>query len=408
MGTGIAKMSGNDLQKMDKPGLIAKVEELQRSVANLGDGQVFVKRTPEGIIRACKAVVALREDLGEIQTVGTKTMPTVPGVYKLNQTPGLNIATPPCMIFEGKEVSNPHIEKHPVTKTPKVIHVRKVVFGFNPVGKMCGVEYTLYYNVYTYFIQDLFKKISKFPACGRLGKKTEGIDPKNPTRGEWNFYEIEDSGSDKVGMWVDLTHKEIISCFKQLSQRQQYADRNAQSICTRNALLRHPSIAAVSVLTQGGSGQRIAKIPVFSFMHNLGKEEISKIAAEISSTGTVSGEIDMTRVVGEAEYEEVNTAQETEGGEFSTPPEPVEGEDIPIDLAKPDTGEKEDKGNPSKEREALSEAIWEFRESKGDTLFFAKLDEFKKSKKKKSIKWPDGYNNDDLAEVLALFGKGEK
>lgn len=432
MGTAVTKTGSSDLQKMDRDGLIAKVEELQRSIANLGDGQVFVRRTESGLIRAVKGIVALREQLGEIQTIQKKTMITAAGACKLNQTPGLNIVTPPSVVVDGREVSNPYIEKHPKTKVIQSVYVRKVIFGPNPLGNMVGIDYTLFFNIHTYFLQDLQAKIKKYPVCGYIGKNTNGEPSKTYTMvpvkwvnskpvdqppkevstetGDWNFYELDDAGLHPVGIWVNVAHKEIQSCLDQHVQRQKFGDRHAQSICTRNALLRHPAIAAQNVIAEGLDKKRTAKVTVYGFMHDFDTDTISKMAVDISTGKVDPGKVAVSHEFMEADYEEVNAAKGTEGDEFGSSPEPTTeaGEDIPIDLDKPEAEGKEEKGNPSKEREALSGAIWEFRESKGDTLFFAKLDEFKKSKKKKSIKWPDGYSNDDLAEVLALFGKDGK
>lgn len=303
---------------------IAVQQDLQRQIdqvrrhdiAALGDGEVFVRRDATGAVRAVKGSVRLTEAAREIQSVGGNYCVTAAGAERLNQIPGLNVLTPPMVIVDGREMSNPFIERDPVTKVIQAVYVRKVVFGLTPLGNWAAVDYTLFFNVYTYFLQDLQAKVKKYPICGCYGvegqrptsvryapenwqttqsgkrfkaePKPEDFKEADLSRAQLVFFSI----TPPVGLWVDLSHGEIQEALTQHVQRQKFGDRHAQSICTRNALLKHPAIAAKSLTVTNGT----AVVPVYGYRHDLDPRGLNEMSDRISR-----GEVDPTKIAVERE-----------------------------------------------------------------------------------------------------------
>ncbi|HZR45860.1 MAG TPA: hypothetical protein VFA47_04095 [Candidatus Manganitrophaceae bacterium] len=294
-----------------------------QNIALLGDGEIFIRRDAGGIMRACKMQVSLSERNKEIHKIGEHWMITSAGADRLNQLPGLNIMTPQSVVVDGKEVSNPFIERHPKTRAIQAVYVRKIIFGPNPIGNMVGVDYTLFFNVYTYFLQDLQSKVRRYPVCGSYGMKDQPPTPAAPEGANRSnrprslvFFEIE----DPVGLWVDLSHGEIQEVFNQHVSRQKFGDRHAQSICTRNALLKHPAIAAKTVEVHNG----IAKIIVYGFKHDFDFKKFSEIGEKIGKGQADPKEIEVERAEEEAKFEEVSLEGSLEGDEYGSFPEESE------------------------------------------------------------------------------------
>ena len=317
-----------EISKKETIEVLKKENQWLRSqnVALLGDGEVFVRRDGAGVVRACKMQVSLSERNKEIQRIGDHWMITSAGSDRLNQLPGLNIMTPHRVVVDGKEMSNPYIERHPKTRAIQSVYVRKIVFGPNPIGNMVGVDYTLFFNVYTYFLQDLQTKIRRYPVCGSYGMKDQPPAPA-ARQGEnaplsprsFVFFEIE----DPVGLWVDLSHGEIQEVFNQHVSRQKFGDRHAQSICARNALLRHPAIASRTVEVHNG----VAKITVYGFKHDFDFKKFSEIMEKVGEGEIDPKEIQIERAEEEAKYEEVKVEGGFEADEYGTLPEETSGKD---------------------------------------------------------------------------------
>jgi len=388
-----------------KEELIRKVEELEKfknSVAKLGDGTVFVKRDKRGILESVKAMIHLREDNNEILKINNKYMVTVGGVAKLNQVPGLNVITPPEVIVDGRPVSNPYIERNPKTKVIQSVYVRKLVFGHNPIGNVVGLDYTLFFNIYTYFIQDLQAKIKKYPACGVLGLANERPQQFISKKLVWKktktgksyqtegneeiktdvsdkmlkFVEIEDG----VGLWIDLGHPEIRDCYNTHVQRQKFGDRHAQSICERNAILKHPAIAAKLIRVENG----VAAVPVYGFRHEMDPVKVSEMADAIARGRTKDLEeegvvIDITQK--DASFEEVSLSDE--GDEFGNIPESESGDPVEEESKRdgvleldPEGGTKDPK-DPGPSKDSVLFKIQGYEDALGTKKFNAIMKELK-------------------------------
>ena len=177
-----------------------------------------------------------------------KFMITAPGYIYANKGASISILTAQHIIVDGQERPNPHIERNPKTKGVENVAIRKMGIGYSPAGNIVVVDNTLFYNIYTYFIQSIQAKMKRmkwtngrktdlkeFPNCARYG--IAGEKPKD-TPGRWVFYVVE----PPLGIWANYDDQAIIDCLEEHIQRQKFGDRIAQKIVERNIFKNHPAI----------------------------------------------------------------------------------------------------------------------------------------------------------------------
>jgi hypothetical protein len=263
---------------------LVAVEELQKqlelikrqNIALLGDGQVFVKRTENGQIRSVKGVVALDETNGELAEIQGKIMVTSKGFYNLNQIAGLSVITPEKLTLpEGKVVVNPFPIVDPESGSISKIWVKKMAIGYSPIGNLVVTSATLLYDIKQYFIQDLVKKIKANKAAGRICMEASlsEDDKKNGI-----FAKIDNT----MGVWADFNCMDVLKVIETYVNKKLFAERNAQSICERLALAKHPALShAVYVAPQGPEHRRIAQVPVVGFICELTQHEMLNIADQM-------------------------------------------------------------------------------------------------------------------------------
>lgn len=398
------------IEQLSKEELLVKYKKLQnKSVAHLGDSEVFVTKDSQGMARACKGFMTLKQELGEIEVISGKAMIGAKGAYKLNQIASLAIVTPQTVIVDGEEKCNPYVERDPVTKVIHSVYVRKIVIGSGPIGNIVSMDYPLFFNIHTYFLQDLQAKIKKYPACGYYGKNKNGEpeaytatvkewDKKlkggkggyafnetqeKPTGNMWTFFEIVNTGSDPIGLWVNVSHPEIQACFESHVQRQKFGDRHASSMCIRNALLRHPAIAAQTVIPTGPDKFKTAKVTVYGFRHGLSPNEMNEIA-EKAARGEEDANVTVIK-------EDIQDAEFTE--ELPDDQEKAEKKETKPAEKKP----KEESQKSKEEREETLEVIAEYFESMGQEKVLKIIDEIKGKGKSKG--YPKDFSNHDLALI---------
>lgn len=299
-----------------------------------GDSQIFIRRDENGAAsRGFKATVNLSQALGEVVVIQDKAIITATGYNKLNQLATVNILTPPLCTVDGVGQSNPHVERHPQTKVIQTVNVRKVAFGFSPTGNMVAIDKTLFFNIYTYLLQDLQAKIKKYPACGCLGVKDSRPDSISHQSQVWKttpqgkkycepgnvqeidvkkkpmaFYPIE----EPVGIWVDISHPEIMAAFDSHVQRQKFGDRIAQTIVERNCLKSHPAIAVTNVLLAGPDKGGVATVEVYGWQHNMNVRSLNDMADKISKGEVTEKDIEIVASKEEATFEETEMVEAEE------------------------------------------------------------------------------------------------
>lgn len=132
-------------------------------------------------------------------------------------------------------VHNPYIERDE-SGMIELILVSMIGIGRSATGNLQAVEYSLQYDLRTYFAQDVMSKW--------LGKKR---DPVSKTWGRmWAAATIPEEvrldprkklirmGDDILA--VDLDDREVQTILAEHRNRQRFAERNAQTICWRNIL----------------------------------------------------------------------------------------------------------------------------------------------------------------------------
>lgn len=252
-----------------------KQDNSQKSIVSLGDGKVFVKRTPDGIIRAVQGVVQLDEKNGEIAEIQGRFMTTAKGFNTLNQIAGLSIITPEKLTLpEGNIVVNPFPFVDPETGSITKVWVKKVAIGYSPTGNLVVTSATLQYDIRMYFIQDLVKKVEFCKDAGKICLKSS-LSEEELKNGQ--FFAID----GELGVYVNFSHKDILKAINTYIQKKLFGERNAQSICERLVLGKHPALAhAAYVDAIGAEKARIAKVPVIGFVHDLTREEMLNITEQ--------------------------------------------------------------------------------------------------------------------------------
>lgn len=266
----------NKLPALNELSLEKQVEFLKKnSIACLGDGQVFFKRTEQGLIRSVKALVTLEEKNGELAHIQGKTMVTAKGFYHANKIVGLSIITPEKLTLpDGQIVVNPYPIIDPESGTIRKIWVKKLAIGYSPTGVMVVTSATLLYDMNMYFIQDLIKKVQFNVGAGRICMESMLTDEE---RKKGMFYKID----GLMGVWADFSNKDILKCIDTLVNKKQFAERNAQTIAERVALQKHPAMAHIAYVDAGGNDKaHKAQVTMVGFVPDFSQNQLLDIAAQ--------------------------------------------------------------------------------------------------------------------------------
>jgi len=302
-------------------------------------GQVFLKRTDEGqILRPVKARMTLYEKSKQIYKVGNDYSPTAAGYIHLNKTASISIVTPPTVSVGGINQPNPYVERDPKTKAIETVNVRKIGIGYSPIGNITVIDKTLFYNVYTYFIQSIQAKMNRkiwdnkakqyttelaYPNAARIG--TRMSKPEASDTAAWAFYET----ASPLGIWVNYLDPAIQECLEEHTQRQRFGDRIAQTIVQRNILADHPAIGIRSVEYVPGQNKKDghAVVTVYGYRHELMPEDLDSIQIQANrGSGTITMQAEeMKEVPLEEEKDAMEYEEEEEikprPGENEPPPE---------------------------------------------------------------------------------------
>ncbi|WP_205510322.1 hypothetical protein [Paenibacillus elgii] len=247
----------------------------KQNITVLGDDQVFIRRTPQGLIKSVKGAPTLKEAHGEIAVIEGKAMTTAKGFNSLNQIAGLSIITPEKLqLPNGEIVVNPYPIIDPESHTITKVWCKKIAIGYSPIGNLVITSATLLYDIRMYFIQDVMKKVQYNAGAGRVCLEQSLTDQEKATG---VFLKIDGF----LGVWADFNHKEILKAMNTFINKKQFAERNAQSICERLVMAKHPALShAAFVDAQGNEKNRMARIPVVGFLHDFNKEQLMDIAGQ--------------------------------------------------------------------------------------------------------------------------------
>lgn len=247
-------------------------KRMPREIARLGDGDVFIKRTSTGAIKAIKGRLKLEERKGHLSVIQGKAMITAAGYNEMNKIAGISIITPEKLTLpDGSVVVNPFPIIDKDSGTIDKVWVKKTAIGFSPIGNLVMTSSTLLYDIRMYFIQDLNKKIQKSKNAGKMCiENTLSEDEKK--RGM--FLRIQGT----MGLWADLNNVDILKCMDTYIQNKLFAERKAQTIAERNCLKKHPSLSQIYVDASGPEHNHYGYVDVIGYNHDLTREDLLKLA----------------------------------------------------------------------------------------------------------------------------------
>lgn len=246
--------------------------ENKNEIAKLGDGNVFVKRTSRGGIKAIHGKVKLEEKKGHLAIIQNKAMITAPGYNAMNQFAGISVITPEKLTLpDNSVVVNPYPIIDTASGTIDKVWVKKTAIGYSPTGNLVMTSSTLLYDIKMYFIQDLNKKVQYNKGSGRMCMEETLTDDE---KRKGMFLRIQGT----MGIWVDLTNTDILKCMDTYIQNKLFAERKAQTIAERNALKKHPALCQVYVDVQGPEKAHYGYVDVVGFNSDLTREDLLKLA----------------------------------------------------------------------------------------------------------------------------------
>jgi hypothetical protein len=281
----------------------------QAELAKLGDGEVFIRRTPAGVLRSVRGVVILSEDRGHIAGIGdNRLMYTQEAYEEANKIASISIITPPKLTLNtGEIVVNPYPILDRDSGTIAKVWVKKMAIGYSPIGNLVITSATLLYDTLAYFIQDLAKKIEKHKGSGKVCMKSMLTDDelKNGV-----FHALQ----GELGVWADYNHPEILKALGTFIQKKLFAERLAQTICERLVYSKHPA------LVLGKPTAKVMKVPIIGFCHEHSQDELIELAnkaaeanpgdtgepAEVSAGNVKAQTIDVSS---EVTHEDVETTE---------------------------------------------------------------------------------------------------
>lgn len=306
-------MSGK--KATDKP-VRVEGEKTEKVGLTAAFGTVYVKVKGNEIMRPIRAQMALLDKAGHFYKIQKKYSISSEGYTHLNKVASVSIVTPQKVIVDGREQPNPYIERNETTKMIEGVHIRKIGIGLSPVGNITVRDKTLYYHIYSYFIQSIQAKMEKIewesgkptdkkihPDCAAIG--TAKKEPEK--KGSWEFFPT----VPPLGIWVNYEDPAIIDCLKEHTQRQRFGDRIAQTIVERNILKDHPAIG-VSTVHPNEAGK--AYVTVYGYRHEFGPPQISEILEQAErGSETIDAESEVIDTMNhEEEAEVIKEAAETE------------------------------------------------------------------------------------------------
>ncbi|WP_207705528.1 hypothetical protein [Hathewaya massiliensis] len=285
---------------------------MSNQIAKLGDGEVFIKQTPSGGIKAVRAKLKLHEKQGHIAVIQGKAMITAAGYNEMNKFAGVSIITPEKLTLpDGTVVVNPYPIIDKESGSISKVWVKKIAIGYSPIGNLVLTSSTLLYDIQMYLIQDLMGKVQYNKSCGKVCMETS-LTEEEKRRGA--FYRIE----GPLGIWVNPEDKEVLKAISTYINNKLFAERKAQTIAERNVLKKHPSLSQVYVETTGPDKNHVGMVDVYGWTHDLTREDLlklAKIAEEGKNIENYKGtKVDIidANVIDEIQEEDLYTSRDEE------------------------------------------------------------------------------------------------
>lgn len=248
--------------------------ENKKELVTLGDGNVFVKRTENGGIKAVSSRLKLEEVRGHLTNIKRKVMITAAGYNFLNRIAGLSILTPEKLTLpDGKIVANPYLIIDPATGFVEKIWVKKMVIGYGPTGNLVITTNTLLYDCKAYFLRDVIGKVQSNKNAGKICNENSLTEDEKRK----GFY-VRINGS--IGLWLNSEDKDVIKAVDTYIDSMTFADRKAQTICEKNCMKKHPALAFNYVNATGKENNLEAYVDVIGYTYDLTREDLERLSNE--------------------------------------------------------------------------------------------------------------------------------
>lgn len=282
---------------------VARKNEAQ--LAELGDPEVWVKRTATGQIRSVRAVINLREDQGELVEVEKKLTISAKGYRRANQIASLAILTPDTIQIPDAdrgtiEVPNPYPIIDRESGTQKGVWVKKIAVGYSPIGSIAVSSTTMFYDFSIYFLEDLQSKIRWNEGAGRFCFRDQVTEDEKQ---KGIFMPIE----GQFGVWANTGHKEVLKAIGTWIQTKKFGERKAQTVAERNVLKHHPALSLQLGTVVGPIGARVTQVSVIGWQHDHDAQELEQIALaadageEVEVDGVVVEALDVSDQIDEVD-----------------------------------------------------------------------------------------------------------
>ena len=203
------------------------------------------------VVRAHMQLSVIRQEIVVTRADDLAAGITAPGAERLNTVAGVSIVTTPSVSMpDGSTRPNPWIEADEHGTAIRV-HVRRIGLGYSPLGTLVAQDETLAFDVRSYLFIDLLKKMTKWDGSGRSRKQIPvrefgfivDLDAPGDVPKGWKVFPYRQG----LGLAIDIQSPQFLSILDTDAQRVKFAERIAQSICRRNALLHHPAIGTRKV-----------------------------------------------------------------------------------------------------------------------------------------------------------------
>ena len=201
----------------------------------------------------------------------------IAGFRRMAHATGVKVLTPPYLKYNDEQRSNPHI----VRDSGKMIEVvcRKIAFGLDFHGEPTAVDQTIIFNPLNYLAKKLIDLSKKYPGIAKIINKAS-LTAKELKDGL--FIPIIDSGVSMVGVFVpSITHPELENIWSEHHDSVLYSERNAQTMCERSAIQKHPAIPTLSTSMLLDEGETLS-VDLYQWdMDKVESQNLLSIASKI-------------------------------------------------------------------------------------------------------------------------------
>lgn len=193
-----------------------------------------------------------------------KAFLTAQGYQAINAVAGCAVGSPPTVVVDGKEVSNPYVEyakRHDGRRGEVVrVVVKRIVAGPAPAtGNPIAMAYTLEVDT----TQDLATMLGNLAKGSYNSPGSEDVklwperlaaEDKWPRdNGAWQYLHV----GNGVGYAYDVTSPEVLKKYVQYGEMLSQAVKRAQTIASRNAMRAHPAFGKYAGVRINDDGEAV-------------------------------------------------------------------------------------------------------------------------------------------------------